>query len=90
MRLCHVEEEAGASGAVTSVHLRGSDGTTGDGRGRAVPHHLLGKSVLSDGGMLLLEMASVLPHPRPESHDGDPEVGVRDSSALWGISGAAQ
>ena len=87
---CHVEEEAGAPRAVTSVHRRGSDGTTGDGRGRAVPHHLLGEPVLPDGGMLLLEMARVLPHPRPERHNGGPEVGVRDSSELWGISGAAQ
>ena len=61
----------------------------GDGRGRAVPHHLLGEPVLSDGGMLLLEMARVLPHSGPESHDGGSEAGVQDCSALWGISGAA-
>ena len=76
-------------GAATLVHCRGSDGTTCDGRGRAVPHHLLEEPVMPDGGMLLLEMARVLPHPRPESHDGGPEVGVRDCSALWGISLAA-
>ena len=90
MRLCHVKEEAGASGTVTSVHRQGSNGTSGDGSSRAVPHHFLGEPVLPDGGMLLLEMARVLPHPRPESHEGGPEVGVRDSSALQGISGAAQ
>ena len=73
-------------------------GRAGDGCGRAVPHHLLGEPVLPDGGMLLLELARVLPHPGPESHDGCPEVGVRDCSAevgvrdcsaLWGISVAA-
>ena len=58
--------------------------TTGDGRSRTVPYHLLGEPVLPDGGILLLEMARVFPHPRPESHDGGPETGVRNSSALWG------
>ena len=86
MQLCHVEEEVGAQGAVTSVHRRRSNGTTGDGLGMAVPNHLLGEPVLPDGGMLLLELARVFPHPRPESHDGGPETGVRNSSALWGIS----
>ena len=57
MRRCHVKEEAGASGTVTSVHPRGSNGTSGNGRGRAVPHHFLGEQVLPDGGMILLEMA---------------------------------
>ena len=30
----------------------------------------------SDCGMLLLEMARVFPHPRPEGHDGSTEAGV--------------
>ena len=57
MRLCHVEEEAGTAGAATPVLCRGSDGTAGNGRGRAVPDHLLGEPVMSDGGMLFLKMA---------------------------------
>ena len=57
MRLCHVEEEAGTPGTAAPVHCPGSDGTFGDKCGGAVPHHLLGESVLSDGGMLLLKMA---------------------------------
>ena len=31
----------GAPGTPAPIHCRGSDGTFGDGRGRAVPHHLL-------------------------------------------------
>ena len=70
MRLCHFEEEAGTPGIAAPVHCRGSDVMFGDGSGGAVPHHLLREAVLSDGGILLLEMARVFPHPGPEGHDG--------------------
>ena len=57
-------------GAVTSVYRRHPDGATDDGRGRTVPRHLNGESILSHGGMRLLEMAGVLSHPGSEGHDG--------------------
>ena len=80
MRLCHVEEEAGTREPLHQFIVR-------------VPMERLvmdvAEPVLPDGGMLLLEMARVLPHPRPESHDGGQEAGVRDCGALWGIPRAA-
>ena len=63
MRLYHVEEEAGTPGAATLVHCLGSDGTTGDGRGRAIPRHLLGEPVLPDGGCYFLKWLECFPRP---------------------------
>ena len=58
------------TGAATSIHRRGPDGTPSDGRGQTISHHLDGESILPHGGVLFLKMARVFPHPRSESHDG--------------------
>ena len=69
MRPCNAEETTGTTGAVTSIHRWGPDGTLGDGRRRSLPCHLDGKPILPHGGMLLVEMARMFPHPGPEGHD---------------------
>ena len=56
MRLRNAEETTGTTGATTSIHRRGPDGTLGDGRGWALPHHLDGEPILPHGGVLFLEM----------------------------------
>ena len=70
MRLRNTEETRGTTGAVAPIHRRGSDGTLGDGSCRSLPCHLDREPILPHGGMLLFEMARVLPHPGPEGHDG--------------------
>ena len=60
MQLRDAEETTGTtgtSGAATSIHHRGPDGTLGDGCRRALPHHLDGEPILPHGGVLFLEMA---------------------------------
>ena len=73
------------TGAATPIRHRGPDGTIGDGLGRTVPHHLNRKPAFPDSGMLFLEMARVLSHPRPQSHDGGSEAGVRGRGTVWSI-----
>ena len=51
MRLRHAEEMTGTTGAPTSIHRRGFDGTLGDGRGWALHHHLDGEPILPHGGV---------------------------------------
>ena len=62
MRLRNVEETEGTAGAAAP--------TVGDGCRRSLPCHLDGEPILPHGGMLLFEMARVLPHPGSEGHDG--------------------
>ena len=57
MRLRDAEETTGTTGAATSIHRRGPDGTLGNGRRWAISHHLNGESILPHGGVLFLEMA---------------------------------
>ena len=56
MLLRDAEETTGTTGATTSIHRRGPDGTLGDRRGWALPHHLDGEPILPHGGVLFLEM----------------------------------
>ena len=70
MRLRNVEETERTAGAAAPIHRRGSDGTVGDGRRRTLPCHLDGEPILPNRGMLLFEMARVLPHPGSEGYDG--------------------
>ena len=58
MRLLNAEERTGTTGAVAPIPRQGSDGT------------LDREPILPHGGMLLFEMALVLPPPGPEGHDG--------------------
>ena len=44
--------------------------TAGDGCPRTLPRHLGREPILPHGGMLLFEMARVLPHPGSEGYDG--------------------
>ena len=67
MRLRNVEE---TTGAVASIHCRGSDGTLGDRCRRSLPCHPDREPILPHGGMLLFKMTRVFPHPGPEGHDG--------------------
>ena len=70
MRLRNVEETEGTTRAAAPIHRRGSDGTVGDGSRRTLPCHLGREPILPHGGMLLFEMARVLPHPGSEGYDG--------------------
>ena len=70
MRLRNVEETEGTTRAAAPIHRRVSDGTVGDGRRWTLPCHLDGEPIRPHGGMLLLEMARVLPHPGSEGYDG--------------------
>ena len=45
------------TGAATSIHRPGPDGTLCNGRGGALPHHLDGEPILPHGGVLFLGMA---------------------------------
>ena len=63
MQLRDAEETTGTTGAATSIHLRGPDGTLGDRRGWAISHHLDGKSILPHGGVLFLEKLECFPIP---------------------------
>ena len=72
----HLARFQGHKGTMASM------GMTIFGTGSTTP------TVLRTGGT---RMAVPTGPPRAtESHTSVPEVGVRDSSALWGISGAAQ
>ena len=57
MRLRDAEEKTGMTGAATSIHHQGPNGTLGDGCGWALPHHLDGELILPHGGVLFLKMA---------------------------------
>ena len=69
MRLRNAEETEGTTRAAAPIHRRGSDGTVGDGCRRTLPCHLVREPILPHGGMLLFEMARVLPHPGSEGYD---------------------
>ena len=70
MRLHAAEEEEGPTGTPTPVYSWGADGMVGHGCGMTKPRHVVREPVLSDGGMLFLEMAGVFPRPRPEGDHG--------------------
>ena len=57
------------AGAAPPIHRRGSDGMIGHGRRRTLPCPFGREPVLPHGGVLLFEMARVLPDPGPEGHD---------------------
>ena len=67
MRLRNVEETEGTTRAAAPIHRRGSDGTVGNGCRRTLSCHLGREPILPHGGMLLFEMARVLPHPGSRS-----------------------
>ena len=53
------DEEEGPTGSPTPVYSLVADGTVGHGCCRTIPCHVVREPVLSDGGMLLHEMAGV-------------------------------